>query len=155
MKALLLIALLAVAGCASTPHRAPAASSGSTRPTAELSDQAADHALKMLGKPYRYGGASPAGFDCSGLVLYSYKRAGLVLPHSTDKQRSASRAVRLADLRRGDLLFFNQEGKKYGHLGIYVGGGKFVHAPSSGKSVRSDRLDSPYWRKHLSEARRL
>ena len=73
MKALLLIALLAVAGCASTPHRAPAASSGSTRPTAELSDQAADHALKMLGKPYRYGGASPAGFDCSGLVLYSYK----------------------------------------------------------------------------------
>jgi cell wall-associated NlpC family hydrolase len=109
----------------------------------------------MLGKPYRYGGSTPAGFDCSGLVLYSYRQAGLALPHSTDKQRSASRPVRLADLRRGDLLFFNQEGKKHGHVGIYLGDGKFVHAPSSGKSVRSDRLDSPYWKRHLSEARRL
>jgi cell wall-associated NlpC family hydrolase len=109
----------------------------------------------MVGKPYRYGGSSPAGFDCSGLVFYTYKKAGLAVPRSTERQRSTARAVRLADLRRGDLLFFNQEGKKYGHVGIYVGSGKFVHAPSSGKSVRSDRLDTPYWRKHLSEARRL
>src|SRR5919108_727626 len=116
---------------------------------------AAMHALKMVGKPYRYGGASPSGFDCSGLVQYSYRQAGLALPHNTDKQRSVSRLIKVAELRRGDLVFFNQEGKKYGHVGIYVGGGKFVHAPSSGKSVRSDRLDSPYWRKHLSEARRL
>jgi murein DD-endopeptidase len=108
----------------------------------------------MVGKPYRYGGSTPAGFDCSGLVQYSYRQAGVSLPHNTDKQRSASRLVKVADLRRGDLLFFNQEGKKYGHMGIYIGDGKFVHAPSSGKSVRSDRLDSPYWKKHLSEARR-
>ena len=113
------------------------------------------HAQKMLGKPYKYGGSSPAGFDCSGLVLYSYKRAGLVLPHGTDKQRALSRPVKLAELRRGDLLFFNQEGKKYGHVGIYIGDGKFVHAPSSGKSVRSDRLDTPYWRRHFSDARRI
>jgi cell wall-associated NlpC family hydrolase len=109
----------------------------------------------MVGKPYRFGGSSPSGFDCSGLVLYSYKQAGVALPHSTDKQRSASRVVKVAELRRGDLLFFNQEGKKHGHVGIYVGEGKFVHAPSSGKSVRSDSLDSPYWKKHLSEARRV
>jgi cell wall-associated NlpC family hydrolase len=109
----------------------------------------------MVGKPYRYGGSSPAGFDCSGLVMYSYSRAGLALPHNTDKQRLAARPIKVAELRRGDLLFFQQEGKKYGHVGIYVGGGNFVHAPSSGKSVRSDRLDSPYWSKHLSEARRL
>ncbi len=144
-----------MAGCA-TAQRTPVAGSGSTKPSAELRDDAAMHAQKMLGKPYRYGGASPsAGFDCSGLVLYSYRRAGLVLPHNTDKQRSVSRPIKLADLRRGDLLFFNQEGKKYGHVGIYVGEGRFVHAPSSGKSVRSDRLDSPYWKKHLSEARRI
>jgi murein DD-endopeptidase len=109
----------------------------------------------MVGKPYRYGGSSPAGFDCSGLVQFSYRQAGIALPRSTDQQRSISRAVKLADLRRGDLLFFNQEGKKYGHLGIYLGDGKFIHAPSSGKAVRSDRLDSPYWKKHLSEARRI
>ena len=140
--------------CSSAPYRAPAGS-GSTRPSAELSDQAAGHALSMIGKPYRYGGSGPAGFDCSGLVMYSYRQAGLALPHLSDKQRRAARPIKVADLRRGDLLFFNQEGKKYGHVGIYVGGGKFVHAPSSGKSVRSDRLDTPYWRKHLSEARRL
>jgi murein DD-endopeptidase len=109
----------------------------------------------MVGKPYRFGGSSPAGFDCSGLVQYSYRQAGVALPRNTDQQRSVSRLVKVADLRRGDLLFFNQEGKKYGHLGIYIGDGKFIHAPSSGKSVRSDRLDSPYWKKHLSEARRI
>lgn len=152
MRALLLLgfATLALGGCAS----APTASSGSTR-TIAAGDDAAGHALKMVGKPYRFGGASPSGFDCSGLIMYSYKQAGVSLPHNTEQQRRAARVVKLADLRRGDLLFFNQEGKKYGHAGIYVGGGKFVHAPSSGKSVRSDRLDSPYWKKHLTEARRL
>jgi cell wall-associated NlpC family hydrolase len=156
MKAVLLgTLLLAMAGgCSTAPYPSPA-STGSTKPTAELGDQAAGHALRMIGKPYRYGGSSPAGFDCSGLVMYTYRQAGLTLPHNTDKQRLAARPIRVAELRRGDLVFFNQEGKKYGHVGIYVGEGKFVHAPSSGKSVRSDRLDSPYWRRHLSEARRL
>lgn len=155
MRASLAIAILALAGCSSTPQKAPVAGSGSTRPTADIAGQAAGYAQTMIGKPYRYGGTSPKGFDCSGLVFYSYKQAGVALPHSTDKQRSAARSIKIAELRRGDLLFFNQEGKKYGHVAIYVGDGKFVHAPSSGKSVRSDRLDSPYWKKHLSEARRI
>lgn len=154
VRAITLVLILALAGCASA-QRAPGAATGSTKPTAELRDDAAMHAQKMLGKPYKYGGTSPAGFDCSGLVLYSYKRAGLVLPHGTDQQRALSRPIKVADLRRGDLVFFNQEGKKFGHVGIYVGDGRFVHAPSSGKSVRADRLDTPYWRKHLSEARRI
>jgi cell wall-associated NlpC family hydrolase len=148
VRLLLLILPLALGACAS----APTASSGTSNGAA---DRAATQAAKMVGKPYRYGGSSPSGFDCSGLVLYSFKQAGVSLPHNTDKQRAISRLVKLADLRRGDLLFFNQEGKKYGHVAIYLGDGKFVHAPSSGKSVRSDRLDSPYWKKHLSEARRL
>ena len=155
MRASLAIAILALAGCSSTPQKAPVAGSGSTRPTADIAGQAAGYAQTMIGKPYRYGGTSPKGFDCSGLVFYSYKQAGVALPHSTDKQRSAARSIKIAELRRGDLLFLNQEGKKYGHVAIYVGDGKFVHAPSSGKSVRSDRLDSPYWKKHLSEARRI
>jgi cell wall-associated NlpC family hydrolase len=109
----------------------------------------------MLGMPYRYGGNTPAGFDCSGLVNYSYARVGLALARDTRGLLEQTALVRVRDLRPGDLVFFNQEGKKHGHVGIYVGGGKFVHAPSSGKSVRSDRLDSPYWKKHLTEARRI
>jgi murein DD-endopeptidase len=144
VKALVLILVLALAGCAS----APIASQNSG------AEHAAALAAKMVGKPYKYGGASPSGFDCSGLVQYSFRQAGIALPHNTVQQRSATRLVKVAELRRGDLLFFNQEGKKYGHVGIYLGDGKFVHAPSSGKSVRSDALSNPYWKKHLSEVRR-
>ena len=79
----------------------------------------------------------------------------LTKPFDTDDLLRASTPLRGMNLRRGDLLFFDQEGKKKSHVGIYLGGGRFVHAPSSGKSVRTDRLDSPYWKKHLSEARRI
>ena len=155
MKALVLLLALALGSCASTPPP-PAASAGSTKPgnAAPPADRAAALAAKMVGKPYKYGGSSPSGFDCSGLVQYSFRQAGVSLPHNTVQQRSATRLINVAELRRGDLLFFNQEGKKYGHVGIYLGDGKFVHAPSSGKSVRSDALSNPYWKKHLSEVRR-
>ncbi|HEV7477534.1 MAG TPA: C40 family peptidase [Burkholderiales bacterium] len=136
-----------VAGCASNPV-APVTDPGSA-------DRAAGSALKMVGKPYRYGGASPAGFDCSGLVQYSYKQAGVSLPRATDAQLRISQPLRGQHLRRGDLLFFDQEGKKKSHVGIYLGDGRFVHAPSSGKIVRTDRLDSAFWKKHLSEVRRI
>ncbi len=155
VKALALLLALVLAGCASAPNRAPETSTRSIRASAEMSDDAATHALKMVGRPYKYGGSTPAGFDCSGLIQYSYGKAGLALPHGTDKLRSVTRTIKTSDLRRGDVLFFNQEGKRYGHAGIYLGNGRFVHAPSSGKSVRTDALDAPYWKRHLSEARRL
>jgi murein DD-endopeptidase len=147
----LLAAVLAACGSA------PRSEARSSTPVSEsAADRAASHAAKMLGRPYHFGGASPsAGFDCSGLVQFSFRQAGVSVPHNTEQQRRTSRPVRLSDLRRGDLIFFDQEGKKNSHVGIYVGGGRFVHAPSSGKEVRSDRLDAPYWRKHLSETRRL
>ena len=122
---------------------------------ADASDAAAGYALKMVGKPYRYGGATPSGFDCSGLILFSYRQAGVKLPHNTDRQREVSRSIGRASLRRGDLVFFDLEGKKNSHVGIYLGDGRFVHAPSSGKHVRTDKLDAPFWKKHFSEARRL
>jgi murein DD-endopeptidase len=109
----------------------------------------------MIGRPYRYGGASPAGFDCSGLVQFSYRQVGVAVPRSTQAQWQASRTVRLSERRAGDLLFFDQEGRKNSHVGIYLGNGEFVHAPSSGKQVRRDRLDTPYWRRHISEVRRF
>jgi murein DD-endopeptidase len=140
--------LFAVAACASAPAARVESGPGAAH-------SAASHALKMVGKPYRYAGSSPSGFDCSGLVQFSFRQAGVVVPRSTEEQRRASTRVALSKLQRGDLLFFDQEGKKNSHLGIYLGDGKFVHAPSSGKQVRTDRLDSPYWKKHLSEVRRF
>ena len=145
-----LLVALALAGCASAPPKQ------STPGKPQAAARAAGYALKMVGKPYRYGGASPSrGFDCSGLVQYSYAHAGVKLPHNTDRQRRLSKPIRRAELKRGDLIFFDEEGRKNSHVGIYAGGGVFVHAPSSGKSVRKDRLDSPYWRHHLSEIRRI
>jgi cell wall-associated NlpC family hydrolase len=141
-----LLALL-LSACAGTPS-APVTDPGSA-------ERAAGSALKMVGKPYKYGGSTPTGFDCSGLVQYSYKQAGVSLPRSTDGLLNASAPRRGSRLRPGDLLFFDQEGKKKSHVGIYLGDGRFVHAPSSGKTVRTDKLDSPYWKKHLSEARRI
>jgi cell wall-associated NlpC family hydrolase len=136
-----------VAGCASAPV-APVTDPASA-------DRAASYAVKMVGKPYRFGGTTPAGFDCSGLIQYSYKQAGVNLPRDTDGLLRTSAPLRGQHLRRGDLLFFDQEGKKKSHVGIYLGDGRFVHAPSSGKQVRTDRIDSPYWKKHLAEVRRV
>lgn len=137
-------------GCASAPP------GGLLQDRIAPGEKAAAYALTMLGKPYRYGGATPErGFDCSGLVQWSYREAGVALPHNTDAQRLMSKPVAASDLRPGDLLFFNLEEKKNSHVGIYQGDGLFVHAPSTGKDVRRDRLASPYWHKHLSETRRL
>ena len=143
----LLAGMLLASGCASTPV---ADAPGSAR-----HQQASEVAASMVGKPYRYGGSSPQGFDCSGLVHFSYKRAGLNVPRSTDTQRGQSRKVSVSGLARGDLLFFNQDGKRSSHVGIYLGANRFVHAPSSGKRVRVDNLDDAYWRKHLIDARRF
>lgn len=117
--------------------------------------RAADIAAGMTGIPYRYGGASPRGFDCSGLVHYSYKRAGVPLPRTTEGQREAVRRVGRHELKKGDLLFFHQEGKRFSHVGLYLGDGRFVHAPSTGKRVRVDELEDAYWRQHFAGAGRV
>jgi murein DD-endopeptidase len=137
-------AMAVLAGCASTPPASPA------------QDRAAHHATGMVGKPYHYGGNSPQkGFDCSGLVQYSYGQAGVKLPRSTSDLRRLSRGISRASLRRGDLLFFNQEGKRSSHVAIYLGNDRFVHAPSSGKLVHIANFASDYWQKHFEEARRI
>ena len=120
-----------------------------------LGNRAADHAFAMVGKPYRYGGNTPKGFDCSGLVQYSYGRVGVKLPHGTQRLLQMSHTVSRNDLRRGDLVFFTQDGKKSSHVALYLGDGRFVHSPSSGKNVYVAGLNEPYWRRHFTEARRL
>jgi len=146
----LLVACLA--GCAGAPE-AP------ERPAIRASDETARKAVAnardMIGKPYKYAGDTPAGFDCSGLVRYSYGKAGLNLPRDTRSQRQMSVPVSVRSLREGDLLFFDQEGKKASHVGMYIGDGRFVHAPSTGGKVRTDSLKADYWKKHFVDARRI
>lgn len=140
---------LFIAGCTG----GPAKNEYTGKPAAKASDIAAS----MVGKPYRYGGNTPGkGFDCSGLVQYSYEHAGIKnVSRTTDAQRQQTRKVSLSNISRGDLVFFNQEGKFASHVGIYLGNNRFVHAPSSGKKVRIDIIDAPYWKKHLVDARRF
>lgn len=111
-------------------------------------------ARSMVGKPYRFGGASPRGFDCSGLVHYSFGEAGHAVPRETGALFSRARRVAVSDLRPGDLLFFRIDGKP-SHVAIYVDEDRFVHAPSSGKQVSYGTLSNPYWKKRLVKAGRL
>jgi len=113
-------------------------------------------ALALVDSPYRYGGRTPAGFDCSGFVGYVFAEAsGLVLP------RRSEDIVRLGDplerdrLVAGDLVFFNTLGRRYSHVGLYIGEGRFVHAPARGGRVRVERISDPYWRARYNAARRL
>lgn len=141
---------LLLAACTLGP---PPAQAGGAPPSL-LHVEAAAVAKGQVGAPYRYGGAGPAGFDCSGLVHYSYGQAGAAVPRTTAALYRAATPVNPRTLRPGDLLFF-QIGGKISHVGIYTGNRAFVHAPSSGKKVSVGRLDSPYWQDHLIAAGRI
>ena len=143
---------LVAAGCAGTPSRDPA---GAISRGTDLRSAIAQLALSMVGVPYRYGGAQPDdGFDCSGLVYYSYSSNGQVVPRTSQAQFDAARKIPLAQAAEGDLLFF-QDQEKLSHVGIYLGDGQFVHAPSSGDSVRVASVDAPYYQRHLVAVGRL
>ncbi|MGI9237712.1 MAG: C40 family peptidase [Woeseiaceae bacterium] len=114
---------------------------------------AARIALDQVGVPYRYGGSSPSGFDCSGLVQYSYSRAGKPIARTTNQLWSSTQAVGRQELRVGDLLFFSIEGKM-SHVGLYLGQQRFVHAPSSGRSVTVASLDAPFYQSAFLRAGR-
>ena len=116
-----------------------------------------DEALLAVGTPYARGGSSPdTGFDCSGLVTHVFRQAwGVDLPRSTRQQRWAGRPVKLVELRAGDLVFYNTRGRPYSHVGIYLGDGRFIHAPKPGASVRIESTAARYWRARFSGARRI
>ena len=118
---------------------------------------AARHARSMVGTSYRYGGSTPSsGFDCSGLVVYSYGRAGRPgLPHSVARLDDLARPISIEKLETGDLLFFRLQGRKTSHVGIYLGDQRFVHSPSSGKKVEIVSFDHVYWGPRIKRAGRL
>jgi len=147
-----LVATVMLAGCAGSPQ---VPEQTTVRANNEVAAKAVDYAREMLGRPYKFAGDTPEGFDCSGLVKYSYGRAGISMPRDTQSQHRMSVLVSTHGLREGDLLFFDQEGKKKSHVGMYLGKGRFIHAPSSGGKVRIDSMNAEFWKKHFVEARRV
>ena len=162
---LLLVFCAAVGGCASTGRTPADTRQSSTEtarrvaPTAPVVDrsEALLIALVTLGVDYRNGGRSTAtGFDCSGLVAYVYEEAyGIRLPRTVLGQSETGFAVSTQELAPGDLVFYDTLGRPYSHVGIYLGDGKFVHAPKTGATVRVENLGSSYWSKRFNGARRV
>ena len=158
----LLIFSGAISGCGSlppadpAPPRAPIAKTPPPRPSAERGE-ALLQTLLALGVDYRSGGKSHAtGFDCSGLVAHVFNQAyGIRLPHNARAQSEAGTAVEIADLQAGDLVFYDTLKRPYSHVGIYIGEGKFVHAPKTGAQVRVESIRASYWAQRFNGARRI
>lgn len=163
-----------LSACGSAPHRPsssqkhnPAAAvplaknlNWSTKPATDMPVDAANdvlfRAIGLVGTPYRWGGNTPAGgFDCSGLVNYIYLTStGVRLPRTSAEMADLDKPkVREDELASGDLVFFGRS--HITHVGVYVGKGRFVHAPNSGGTVRLDDLDGSYWKQNFAYGRRV
>ena len=146
------LASVAVAGCAVAPARPPqpgiteAAVAEAPPPTpvaSPVAEAVISRARSLLGAPYRFGGADPAaGFDCSGLVHFVYAEAGIRLPRTAESQQGAAARIERESLVPGDLVFFRLPEP---HVGIYAGGGEFIHAPGRGRGVEVARLQDPWF----------
>jgi cell wall-associated NlpC family hydrolase len=169
----IIFASVLVGGCGTLPSsrdpgaatpRAPAASTAAkiSAPSVPAIAPSRDsdmlfHALAAAGVDYRRGGKSyQTGFDCSGLVAFVYREAySLALPHNTQAQSEIGEAIGVSELQPGDLVFFNTQRKPFSHVGIYIGEGRFIHAPKEGAVVRTENLRAPYWATRFDGARRI
>ena len=150
--------LVAESTPASAPDESPQAAAGLLDRVQAHASAMVIGAMNFLGVRYQRGGNSAeTGFDCSGFTRHVFAMSlGLVLPRSADEQAAAPGLlpVRREDLRPGDLVFFNTLRRTFSHVGIYIGEGRFIHAPSSGKVVRTEDMNFAYWAKRFSGARR-
>jgi len=146
-----------LASLSSDPIGALAARTRSAERRQSVVNPLIDEALDQLGIRYRYGGSSPdTGFDCSGLVAYSAERGlGLKLPRNSSAMALVGTSIDKPQLQAGDLVFFNTLGRRYSHVGIYLGNDRFVHSPSAGGVVRIEKMTMAYWAKRYNGARRL
>ena len=145
-------------GAALPPTRAPEPIATAPAPAITTPTAATDlvsMALGYRGVPYRFGGSDPAGFDCSGFVQYVFRLAGSLLPREVRDQFSVGREVDREEVLPGDLVFFQTVSRGASHVGLAIGDGQFIHAPSSNGVVRVERLASSYWARRFVGARRL
>jgi murein DD-endopeptidase len=155
-----LLAILVLTGCAGqrAPSSIPVYDVSDPVPRPEpvgtIGEQVATIALSMVGTPYRYGGSTPQGFDCSGLVYYAYQSVGKSVPRTSREQIRAARRIDSGLIRVGDIVYFDKLWRR-GHVGIYVGDYQFVHAPSSGQHVRVDSLTHGYYSRQSARIGRL
>lgn len=164
IQLLLLLSLAVLAGCASAPKSSmmsadlpPLASPAPHSAPSAQYDDLLFHAFSLVGTPYRWGGNAPeTGFDCSGLINYVFSEtAGMNLPRTTAGLNALPQTAAANALQPGDLVLFATTGKRVNHAGIYVGDGRFVHAPSTGGKVRLDSLQASYWQRSFTSARRV
>ncbi|HAF56295.1 MAG TPA: hypothetical protein DCL01_14045 [Thauera sp.] len=160
-------ALALLAGCSTTPQvtTATPAPARTTVPGGPFISLEGEHqtqemvlfALGLLDTGYRFGGRNPeAGLDCSGMVAYIVENiSGSRLPHNAAQIADRTRPIEVSELRPGDLVFFNTMKRRHSHMGIYIGDGRFVHAPSSRGKVRVERLDNRYFAQRIDGARTL
>ena len=146
-RAAWIAAVLALAACGGSVRPDPA--NDATRRAIVLD------ALGQVGRPYRYGGTAPDGFDCSGLVQYVFLQSGIKLPRTTREQHEAGRKIDLDDAVPGDLLFYSFSGRGIDHVAIYLGDDEAVHAPASGRSVIVAGVHLKYWQRHFVDAVRV
>ena len=144
-SALAALFALLLAACASAP----------VTDHPETRQQIISAALGQLGRPYVYGGRDPSGFDCSGLVQYAYAEAGLVAPRDTRSQREAGTRIDFDAAQPGDLLFYRFENGGGLHVGLYLGDGRMIHAPASGRQVSLVEVDAPVWKRRFLDTIRL
>ncbi|MCL6263109.1 C40 family peptidase [Craterilacuibacter sp. RT1T] len=154
--------LTLLAACSTTPPKKPAPK---PRPGISLAGLQADGAgrevlmvtLGLLGNDYKFGGTNPeAGLDCSGMAGYIYRNAlGVELPRTAAQIAEAGRSISMNQLRVGDFVFFNTMNRRYSHMGIFIGDGKFVHAPRTNSQIRVERLDNPWFMSRFDGARTL
>lgn len=154
-----------LAGCSTAPPVATTAPPPATAPSGNFFSLEGEHqtqemvlfALGLLDTGYRFGGRNPeAGLDCSGMVAYIVENiSGRRLPHNAAQIADRTRPIEVEALRPGDLVFFNTLKRRHSHMGIYIGDGRFVHAPSSRGRVRVERLDNRYFAQRIDGARTL
>ena len=164
LRAEVLLFSILLTGCSSAPETRPAPESAPAREwqgsggapaVRNRGDALANFALTLRGVRYRYGGATLDGFDCSGLVFYAHRHLGLSVPRTSRDQAEQAESIKPRKLERGDLVFFRIDSRQVNHVGIYIGGQRFVHAPGAGKPVTVNSLEEEFYEEAFDSAGRF